>query len=441
MAAPYAEFLGNKRLMWLAQEWLRNSERLSEWAMERIVNRRDVWSQYTLKNGQISVVMLPIKERRAAGTDMVTLTKLQRHFAGKSPAHLIGLHSISDHSTCKWFAIDVDLHDDTVPNAGEIAAANLTAALEWSERLRRLGMDPILMDSNGAGGYHVWCLLDREYPLADVYDFVDKMRSDWEAFGLPRKPEIFPPKREVGPDDLPYTLRLLGRHHTRLHYTRIWNFDSFGENDWLEGEDAIDVLLSTRATKLPKLKKPKPRKATLVAAPQPKPRKAPTTRKFRVCVDLDGVLAKYDRWRGIDHIGEPIDGARQFMTDLAKVAEIVVFTSRCSSELIEAAGSNVTVGLSRVRVIEWLEKNKIPYSDVYVGQGKPRAAAFIDDRGVGCNPQQDADAYVNALALTKMLVKKPHGLPEAAVAVEEANDADTRKKNASAKKPPAARRK
>jgi hypothetical protein len=146
MPQPFYEFEGNKRLLWIAEEWVRYAEELAEWAMKRLVNRRDVWSQYTL----ISVVMLPIAERRKLGTDMVTVTKLVRHFSGKSPAHLIGLHSISDHATCKWFAIDVDLHDPSMPNAGEIAANNFDAALTWAERLRAAGLDPMLFDSNGA---------------------------------------------------------------------------------------------------------------------------------------------------------------------------------------------------------------------------------------------------------------------------------------------------
>jgi hypothetical protein len=149
MAAPFAEFAGNKRLLWIASEWVRYADKLAEWAMERLVNRRDVWSQYTLKDGKIGVVMLPIVERRKLGTDMVTLNKLHRHFSGKSPAHLIGLHSISDHSTAKWFAVDVDLHDESLPNSDEIAEANFNAALEWAERLREQGIDAMLMDSNG----------------------------------------------------------------------------------------------------------------------------------------------------------------------------------------------------------------------------------------------------------------------------------------------------
>lgn len=414
MAAPFFEFAGDKRLLWIAQEWVRHSDDLADWAMERLVNRRDVWSQYTLRDGKIGVVMLPIPERRKLGTDMVTHTKLARHFAAKSPAHLIGLFSISDHSTCKWFAIDVDLHDESVPNAGEIAGANFEAAYAWAERLREMGMDPMLLDSNGVGGYHVWVLFDKEYPLADVYDFVDEIRSEWQSFNLPRKPEMFPPKRQVAPDDLPYTLRVPGRHHTRHHYTRIWNFYALaGENDWLEGGEAIEAMMATRPSSLPKRKKTR-QKATLKPAPKPKnTAKTAAKRKPRVCVDLDGVLAQYDKWRGVDHIGEPVEGALEFMKKLSRFAEITIFSSRCAQDVLE--GSIITPGQLRVRVIEWLDKHKFPYSDVYIGQGKPRAAAFIDDRAVLCSPQNDEDAFETALAQTRILVKKPHGLPNKTV--------------------------
>ena len=407
MAQPFFEFEGDKRLLWIAEEWMRYAGELAEWAMERLVNRRDVWSQYTLKDGKIRVVMLPIPARRKLGTDMVTMTKLERHFQAKSVAHLIGLHSISDHSTCKWFAVDIDLHDETVPNADEIVEANFRAALAWAERLRGQGMDPMLLDSNGVGGYHVWVLLDKEYPLADVYDLATALRSDWSELGLPRQPEVFPPKRAVESDDLPYTLRTPGRHHTRPHYTRVWNFDAIDENEWLEGGDAIEAMLATRPSKLPKSKSAK---AARVSAPT---KKRAATRKPRVCLDLDGVLAQYDKWKGIDHIGEPIPGALQFAKELAKFAEIVIFTSRCAQDVLE--GSRITPGMLRIHVIEWLEKHKFPFSDVYIGQGKPRAAAFIDDRAVHCSPQKDKDAFAAALDQTRTLVSKPHGLPKKAV--------------------------
>lgn len=406
MAAPFSEFVGNKRLLWIAHEWESYADKLAEWAMERLVNRRDVWSQYTLRGDKIGVVMLPIPERRAAGTDMVTLQKLRRHFSGRSRSHLIGLHAISDHNTAKWFAIDVDLHDPTVANAGELAAANLAACLAWANRLReKYFLDPCVMDSSGAGGYHVWVLLDKEYPLADVFKFVSDLRDDWADFGLPRRPEVFPPKAHVEPGHLPYALRLPGRHHTRHHYTRVWNFDAMGENEWLEGAEAVEALLAMRPAPLPSVKKLSKKEAVEKAKAAPKivaPKQKP-----RVCVDLDGVLAKYDKWRGAETIGAPIPGALEFAHELAKVADIIIFTSRCSEDRSRNDdGYALSPAQMRIHIIDWLEKHKFPYTDVYLGQGKPRVAVFIDDRAVYCSPQKDKEAFAAALSSTRALLKR-----------------------------------
>jgi hypothetical protein len=389
-----------RRSAWIAEEWQRYSDQLAEWAMDRLVNRRDVWSQYTIKNGEVGVVMLPIKERRKAGTEMVTLNKLRRHFAGRAVSHLIGLHSISDHSTAKWFAIDIDMHDENVIDADEIARSNWSAAKGWCMRLRDAGLDPILMDSNGVGGYHIWVLLDREYQLADVFDYADDVRSNWDSYGLTRRPEIFPPKREVDEDDLPYGLRLPGRHHTRKHYTRIWNFDALGENEWLEGGEAIEYMMNADPRPLPKVNRSRSKKETL---PVTKKRET-VAKRPRVCLDLDGVLARYEGWNGNDHIGAPLPGAIDYEHTLANFAEIVIFTSRCSEDATRESGRVVDAGKMRIKVIDWLERYKIPYADVYVGQGKPRAAAFIDDRAVSCSPQTENGAFERALAQTKTVL-------------------------------------
>ena len=408
----FNEFANDRRLLWIAEEWERYSDKLAEWAMERLVNRRDVWSQYTVKNGEIGVVMLPIKERRVKGAHMVTDNKLRRHFAGHQPNHLIGLHSISDQSTCKWFAIDVDLHNESVVDADEIAAANFTAALTWAARLRDKGMDPLLLDSNGVGGYHVWVLLDKEYSLADTFDFVSEVRNDFDDFGLPRKPEVFPPKREVKEDDLPYTLRLPGRHHTRRHYSRVWNFDALGENEWLEGGEAIEMMLAVIPSRLPRVPKsktsapahktPKKRPATQKAR-----KAAPSTGRPRVCVDLDGVLAEYNGWKGLGEIGAPLQGAREFVSSLAKIADVIIFTSRCSLDPGNDAGKIIASPEElRENVVEWLREHDLPFTDVYIGQGKPKAAAFIDDRAIACRPQKDGGAYDQTIEDLKTLLKE-----------------------------------
>lgn len=395
------QFNGDRRLQWIASEWEDYADRLADWAMERLVNRRDVWSQYTLRDGEVRVVMLPIKERRKAGTDMVTLKKLSRHFAGRAVSHLIGLHSISDHATAKWFAIDIDLHDESELNSDETAETNLSTALEWSRRLRLAGFDPILTDSNGVGGYHIRVLLDKEYPLADVFDYADGVRADWEEMGLPRKPEIFPPKRAVEPDDLPYGLRLPGRHHTRKHFTRVRNFDSVDANEWLDGGEAIEAMLAARPAPLPKAKQ----KSAAKRAAAPKRKNPAAKRKPRVCVDLDGVLARYDGWNGSDKIGPPLPGALDFASSLAEMADIVIFTSRCSLDRAAETGKTIDPARMKLRIIDWLEKNEIPYKDVYVGQGKPLAAAFIDDRAVSCKPQTDKSAFRQALKITQAVLR------------------------------------
>ena len=130
-------------------------------------------------------------------------------------------------------------------------------------------------------------------------------------------------------------------------------------------------------------------------------------RKPRVCLDLDGVLAHYSGWEGLDQIGSPIPGALDFAWSLAEVADIVIFTSRCSQDNGgETSNSRIDPGRLRVRVIEWLEKYKFPYADVYVGQGKPRAAAFIDDRAVYCSPQNDKQAFDKALKSTRAMLSR-----------------------------------
>lgn len=61
------------------------------------------------------------------------------------------------------------------------------------------------------------------------------------------------------------------------------------------------------------------------------------TAKAWIGVDLDGVLAYYDEWRGIDHIGEPIrpmvDRVRRW---LAEGITVKVFTARVAGDSGEA---------------------------------------------------------------------------------------------------------
>jgi hypothetical protein len=190
-----------------------------------------------------------------------------------------------------------------------------------------------------------------------------------------------------------------GRHHLRPHYSRVWNWESTGEDQWLEGGDAIEALLALRPAPLNVVPK------TEIETVRPAVQKPTTgvTRRPRVCVDLDGVLAHYEGWQGADNIGLPLPGALEFATALAEIADIIIFTSRCSSD--HSLFGNASPGQAKIRVIDWLEKNKFPFTDVYVGQGKPLASAFIDNRGINCDPQADPKAFAATLKSTREMLK------------------------------------
>jgi hypothetical protein len=145
-----------------------------------------------------------------------------------------------------------------------------------------------------------------------------------------------------------------------------------------------------------------------VAPPPPKKKAPPKSKKMRVAMDLDGVLAEYHGWDGADQIGQPLPGALEFAKKVAKLADIVIFTGRCSEE--PGADSEfmqtMNAGQMRVRVIDWLEKHGFPFVDVYVGQGKPRVNAIIDDRAVACQPQYDTNAFADAEKNLRALLKR-----------------------------------
>lgn len=105
--------------------------------------------------------------------------------------------------------------------------------------------------------------------------------------------------------------------------------------------------------------------------------------KLTVAVDVDGVLAKYDGWKGPEHIGEPIAGAVEFTKKLGKNFEVLIFTTRTSGI------NNDDVELGKKRIEVWLNKHAFYYDRIYVGLGKPLAVAYIDDRAVPCCPQEE----------------------------------------------------
>lgn len=120
----------------------------------------------------------------------------------------------------------------------------------------------------------------------------------------------------------------------------------------------------------------------------------------KVCIDLDGTIANDSiGYQGFDIIGNPIPGAKEFVNELAKLAEIIIFTCRCGSDLHPKIAPYLLVN----KVKKWLDDNGFIYDHIWTENGKPIADAYVDDRGVSCQPQNDKLAYVNAMIEVKKL--------------------------------------
>ena len=224
----------------IADEWYRNAIELASWTDTHLVNRRDAFGRYKSPGKRSG-------PRDTAFTDHspVTHEVLQDHYRGEDRGDLIGLHSTAldeasgeaELAPCRsrWAAIDIDRHRED-----EDPEANLRAALAWRDHAVRLGFHPLLIDSNGRGGYHLLVVFDAPVPTGEVFRFAEWLRRDWDVMGLAEKPETFPKQARLGKGKgFGNWLRLPGRHHTRDHWSRVWNGVS-----WIEGNAAIGFILS-----------------------------------------------------------------------------------------------------------------------------------------------------------------------------------------------------
>ncbi|HEY2909382.1 MAG TPA: hypothetical protein VGI99_04005 [Gemmataceae bacterium] len=333
----------------IADEWSDRAAALAEWTMTHLVNRTDVWGRYVRRKGDetTQVVTAPFREER--GKVFLDLDSLRKHFRTRQPSGQLGVHSASSDLTSRWLGIDVDLHD---PDEWSVTpTGNLAAVRGWQQALVDRGLDPVLMDSNGMGGFHLLVVFAEPMSSASVHKFGAELVADYERRGLDHAPEVFPDKPSW--DHYGDWLRLPGRHHTRPHYTRVWNDEPFAESRWLDGDDAINRLLATR---------PAPA-ALLESLGITRPRRT-------ICLDFDGVMHSYrSGWCGAEVIPDPpIHGTKEAVARLRQQYRIAVLSSRCHTEE------------GRKAVENWLFRHGIVVDEVCVH--KPPAHVYVDDRAV-----------------------------------------------------------
>lgn len=97
-----------------------------------------------------------------------------------------------------------------------------------------------------------------------------------------------------------------------------------------------------------------------------------------VAIDLDGCIAEYDGWQGLDYIGEPKEDAKETMERLKELGfEIIIYTCRDEE------------GYDRIE--DYMEENNLPYDYINhnpeqpptAGEDKVFAHYYIDDRNPG----------------------------------------------------------
>lgn len=98
-----------------------------------------------------------------------------------------------------------------------------------------------------------------------------------------------------------------------------------------------------------------------------------------VAIDVDGVLASYDGWRGLDHYGEPIAGAVAFTQRLREAGwKIIIHTCR-----MNRIGQPIpTLGQLIKPLRAFLKQHGFAYDEIWHREGKPIAHAYVDDRAV-----------------------------------------------------------
>lgn len=125
-----------------------------------------------------------------------------------------------------------------------------------------------------------------------------------------------------------------------------------------------------------------------------------------VAVDLDGTLAKHTSGPyEFDKIGEPFKDAVEFVRRLSTFADVLIYTCRCYEELNKPYKAPLLKNI----VKQWLDKHGFPYLDIWIGQGKPVAHAYVDDRAVKCAPSTFIDdgpeVYKDALKRVELLIE------------------------------------
>lgn len=96
----------------------------------------------------------------------------------------------------------------------------------------------------------------------------------------------------------------------------------------------------------------------------------------RICIDLDGVIAKLKTGNETYESVEPVAGAVEKLRSFRAAGHyLIIFTAR-HMKTCDGNPGKVVARLAKT-TLEWLDRHGIPYDEVHFG--KPWADVYIDD--------------------------------------------------------------
>ena len=99
---------------------------------------------------------------------------------------------------------------------------------------------------------------------------------------------------------------------------------------------------------------------------------------MKIALDLDGTIAKYESFLGLEIIGDPLPGATDLVDRLIKEGHtVVIHTTRMNPDV-----NHKSVRELGDYIINWLKKHNFNHETIVCQDaGKPVADLYIDDRG------------------------------------------------------------
>ena len=200
--------------------WQVNAKEMAAWGWDRITVKRDRYGRYCTEGGALW------------SQSELSVEIMEAHFSGDVTIGL-GVTSLDDE--CILIAWDLDNHV-----SDEATNVNLKYATLIMDRLRELGFQPLIEDSDGKGGIHVWLFFSSRIPASVAFHFARWVVRDHKDYGVekiecfPKQPSVQKTKKRCG-----NYIRTPGKHHKRDHWSRFW-----GTEDWLSLTDSVQLLLS-----------------------------------------------------------------------------------------------------------------------------------------------------------------------------------------------------